>query len=335
MSVPAAPTKRSKVHPQPVAAAQQAWSSPAPELQLMDVSQQVRTSASIHRYHGSCHAVLDGLNINDGTGVNYQESKVVRPTTGVIKPNAVVAEDGEFVAPEVLLLGSRLRLRKVPVVMKDKAIERLIADVKSKKSSVDNVSSVLLTSLEADELQMKELCEGISENGGVRCLDLHGQMISQFEGYQLSGALFSSPKLAAASIRSCMARDDVLRSIGPNLGYSKSLTSLDLSCCFSPIGVSGSRMLGVGLKRNRSLTDVNLSCNDLGTDGLLNVVSALSGHNRMKRLNVACNSIPPEGGTWLAQVHPPLSLRSGTRKHPAVPRSHPLHGSTRPQPQLL
>jgi len=75
MSVPAAPTKRSKVHPQPVAAAQQAWSSPAPELQLMDVSQQVRTSASIHRYHGSCHAVLDGLNINDGTGVNYRSPR--------------------------------------------------------------------------------------------------------------------------------------------------------------------------------------------------------------------------------------------------------------------
>jgi hypothetical protein len=166
----------------------------------------------------------------------------------------------------------------------------------------DRVSSVLLTSLEVDEMQMTQLCEGIAENGGVRCLDLHGQMISQFEGYQLGGALFSSPKLATASFRSCVSRNDVLRCVGSNLGFSKSLTSIDLSNGFVPIEESGSRLLAVGLRRNRSVTDINLSCNNLGTDGLLNVVAALAGHNRMKRLNVAGNSIPPEGGTWLAQV---------------------------------
>jgi hypothetical protein len=99
-----------------------------------------------------------------------------------------------------------------------------------------------------------------------------------------------------------VARDDVLRSVGSNIGYSKTLTSIDLSNGFAAIGISGSALLAVGLKRNRSLTDVNLSCNNLGTDGLLSVVSALAGHNRMKYLNVSCNSIPPEGGTWLAQV---------------------------------
>ncbi len=127
-------------------------------------------------------------------------------------------------------------------------------------------------------------------------------MISQYEGYHLGAALFSSPKLTAASVRGCVSRDDVLRSLGSNLGYSKSLTCLDVSCGFAPIGVSGSALLAVGLKRNRSLTDINLSCNDLGTEGLLNIVTALSGHNRMKRLSVAYNNIPPEGGTWLAQV---------------------------------
>jgi hypothetical protein len=50
------PSKRSKVHPlpppqmlgsdpKPIAA-----SAPTPELQLMDVSQQIRASASIHKY---------------------------------------------------------------------------------------------------------------------------------------------------------------------------------------------------------------------------------------------------------------------------------------------
>jgi len=88
---------------------------------------------------------------------------VVRPTTAVIKPNVVVAEDGEIVAPGGVALGIQATAEEVPVVMKDKAIERLIADVKVEKSSVDNMSSVLLTSLEVDELQMKELCEGVSE----------------------------------------------------------------------------------------------------------------------------------------------------------------------------
>jgi hypothetical protein len=52
--------------------------------------------------------------------------------------------------------------------------------------------------------------------GGVRCLDQYGQMISQYEGYQLN----SSPKLMAASVRYCVSRDDVLCSIGCSLGYS-------------------------------------------------------------------------------------------------------------------
>lgn len=302
-----APTKRSKVHPLPApkhgggehdAAAS---SSATPDLQLMDVSQQIRSSASIHKYHGSRHAVLDGLNINDGTNINYQESKVSRPVIDDIKPAVVVTDDGEVIDAKVAILGSRLRTRRVPTVLKEKAIQKLVEDVKLKGGNAEKVSSVLLTSLEVDEMQMKELCEGISENGAVRCLDLHGQMISHYEGYQLGGALFSSPKLLTASLRSCVSRDDVLRSIGSNIGYSKSLTSIDLSGGFAAIGVSGSALLAVGLKRNRSLTDVNLSCNNLGTDGLLSVVSALSGHNRMKYLNVACNSIPPEGGTWLAQ----------------------------------
>ena len=253
--------------------------------------------------------MLDGLNINDGTSFNYQVSQVAAAVNEDLKPHVVVTEDGEVIDAKTALLGSRLRLRRVPTVFKDKVIEKLIADVKSKGGSVDKVSSVLLTSLEVDELQMKDLCDGIAENGAVRCLDLHGQMISQYEGFQLGGALFSSPKLMSASVRSCVARDDVLRSIGANIGYSKTLTSIDLSCGFTPMAISGSAMLAVGLKRNRSLVDINLSCNDLGSEGLLNIASALAGHNRMRRLNIACNSIPPEGGTWLAQVSsklPPL-----------------------------
>jgi hypothetical protein len=307
-----APSKRSKVHPQPAPKQgggehDAASSGVTPDLQLMDVSQQIRCSASIHKYHGSRHAVLDGLNINDGTNINYQESKVLRPVSEVATPAVVVADDGEVIDAKVAMLGSRLRIRRVSTVLKDKAIQKLIADVKQRGGGAE-VSSVLLTSLEMDEAQMRDLCDGIAENGAVRCLDLHGQMISVYEGYQLGGALFSSPKLVTASMRSCVSRDDVLRSIGCNIGYSKSLTSLDMSGGFAAIGVSGSALLAVGLKRNRSLTDVNLSCNNLGTDGLLSVVSALSGHNRMKHLNVACNSIPPEGGTWLAQVLMPTAL---------------------------
>ena len=312
--------KRSKVHPlsTPKQAGQEAPSGPTPELQLMDVSQQVRSSASIHKYHGSCHAVLDGLNINDGTNFNHQAppSRIVRTSAGNQKPVQFIDEDGELVDPSVARLGSRLRIRRVETVLKHKAIENLIAEVKkeSKKGgSVETVSSVMLTSLEIDELQMKDLCDGISQNGGVRCFDLHGQMLSQYEGYQVGGALFSCPKLTAASIRSCVARDDVLRCIGSNLGFSKSLTSLDLSSGFAPIEISGSALLGVGLKRNRSLTDINLSCNNLGTEGVLNIASSLIGHNRMKRLNFAFNNIPPEGGTWLAQVHTP-------HRNPNLPR---------------
>ncbi len=303
------PSKRSKVHPLPppqMLAAEPkpiAASGPTPELQLMDVSQQIRASASIHKYHGSRHAVLDGLNINDGTSFNYQESKVSQVATDDIKPPVIITDDGDVVDEKFALLGSRIRPRRVPVVLKEKAVQKLIADIKTPGGSVDKVSSVLLTSLEVDEVQMKDLCDGIAANGGVRCLDLHGQMISQYEGYQLGGALFSSPKLQAASIRSCVSRDEVIRCIGSNLGYSRSLTSVDLSCGFAPIGISGSALLAVGLKRNRSLVDINLACNDLGTEGLLNIASALSGHNRLKRLNVACNNIPPEGGTWLAQVN--------------------------------
>jgi hypothetical protein len=52
------PAKRSKVHPLPQHAAGEAQaqpkataiSSPTPDLQLMDVSQQIRASASIHKY---------------------------------------------------------------------------------------------------------------------------------------------------------------------------------------------------------------------------------------------------------------------------------------------
>jgi len=335
-------TKRSKVHPLP-APKQAEPSGPTPELQLMDVS-QLRTSASIHKYHGSCHAVLDGLNIYDGTNFNHQlpPARIVQPSGKEEKPAMVMTDDGEILDPTVARLGSRLRLRRVETVLKHKTIENLIAEVKKESKqgggSVDKVSSVLLTSLEIDELQMQELCDGISQNGGVRCFDLHGQMFSEYEGYQLGGALFSCPKLTTASIRSSIARDDVLRSIGSNLGYSKTLTSLDLSSGFAPIGISGSALLSVGLKRNRSLADINLSCNNLGTEGLLNISSALTGHNRMKRLNIASNNIPPEGGTWLAQVPsitPPQSLpvcRLFVNLF-SVPGPNALDGAAGPQPQ--